>query len=124
MLARLPQNKNSHVNKGDFMSIVKAKNVNYPSHQENLKEEKYTIIREAILATLSDVDGADGLSFTELEHAVGAYVIAKQVPPALFPKPGSIRWYTKAVQLDLEARQLIERVPKRSPMRLRLLPAA
>jgi hypothetical protein len=41
---------------------------------------------------------------------------------SLFPKPGSVRWYTKAVQLDLEAKGIIERVPKKSPIRLRKLP--
>jgi hypothetical protein len=30
-----------------------------------------------------------------------------------------VRWYCKSVQLDLEAKGLIERLPKQSPIRLR-----
>lgn len=100
------------------MSTVKAQNVNHPDHQENLKEEKYTVIREAMLATLPDA-GSDGMAFPQLEEKVAAFLAERNVPKALFPKPGSVRWYTKAVQLDLEAKGLIERLPKTSPIRLR-----
>lgn len=102
------------------MGSFQARNVNHPEHQENLNEEKYTIIREAILAVLSDISVPnDGLAFPVLEEMVSAYLSEHNVPKALFPKPGSVRWYTKAVQLDLEARNLIERVPKQTPIRLR-----
>ena len=106
------------------MSTVQARNVNHPDYQENLKEEKYTIIREAILDVLPDDTGSLGMTFSQLEEKVSAYLAANEVPMALFPKPGSVRWYTKAVQLDLEARELIERVPHQSPIRLRKLKAA
>jgi len=33
---------------------------------------------------------------------------------------GKVIWYTVSVKLDLEARQIIERIPKTSPHRLRL----
>jgi len=59
------------------------------------------------------------MSFQELETGVKAYIAAKQVPKKLFPKPGSVRWYCKAVQLDLEARTEIERLPRQSPLQLR-----
>jgi hypothetical protein len=62
---------------------------------------------------------SDGMPFAQLEDRVRAYLTAKNVPPELFPKPGSVRWYCKAVQLDLEAKGLIERLPKRSPIQLR-----
>jgi hypothetical protein len=90
--------------------------VNHPEHRENLKAEKYTIIREAILAVLPE---DDWMSFADLEDAVRARLTDKQVPQNLFPKPGSVRWYCKAVQLDLEARGEIERQAKRSPLHLR-----
>lgn len=101
------------------MSSIQARNVNHPDHREKLKEEKYTIVREAILTVLSDSASSDGMSFQELEEKVSNYLDANDVPMSLFPKPGSVRWYTKAVQLDLEARELIERVPSQSPIRLR-----
>ncbi len=34
---------------------------------------------------------------------------------------GSIMWYVTTVKLDLEARKIIQRVPKSSPQRLRLV---
>ena len=36
---------------------------------------------------------------------------------------GSITWYVTTVKLDLEARGLIERIPRSSPQRLRLVNA-
>ena len=35
---------------------------------------------------------------------------------------GSIKWYLETVKLDLEARGVIERVPKTRPQLLRLIP--
>ena len=98
------------------MSSIQARNVNHPDHRENLKAEKYNIIREAILAALP---ADDWMSFAELEDAVRARLKGNGTPAKLFPKPGSVRWYCKAVQLDLEARAEIERQPKRSPLHLR-----
>jgi len=100
------------------MSSLKALNVNHPEHQENLNENKYQIIREAILACLSRVNE---LPFSELEDQVRDHLQRNKVSMELFPKPGSVRWYTKAVQLDLEARAEIERVPHQVPLRLRLV---
>ena len=98
------------------MTTIKARNINHPDHRENLKAEKYHCIRRAMLASLpSD----SWLPFSELEDRVRAWLNANHVPPALFPKPGSVRWYCKAVQLDLEARGEIERQPKKSPLHLR-----
>ena len=101
------------------MTSIQAQNVNHPDHRENLKEEKYTVIREAMLAVLPAAAGSEGMAFPQLEEKVRAYLESNDVPMSLFPKPGSVRWYTKAVQLDLEAKGLIERVPKKSPIRLR-----
>ena len=100
------------------MSTIKAQNVNHPGYQENLKEEKYNIIREAMLAHLPD-SSSDGMTFAQLEEKVTAHLAQNKVPTELFPKPGSVRWYCKSVQLDLEARGVIERLPKQSPLRLR-----
>ena len=101
------------------MSTIQAQNINHPEHRENLKEEKYTIIREAMLAVLPDEHSVEGIAFPQLEEGVRAYLNERDVPQELFPKPGSVRWYTKAVQLDLEAKGEIERLPKVSPLRLR-----
>jgi hypothetical protein len=101
------------------MTTIKARNVNHPEHRENLKAEKYELVREAILGALPAPGSGEGMPFPALEEAVRAYLQEQGVPQALFPKPGSVRWYTKAVQLDLEARGEIERLPDQSPIRLR-----
>jgi hypothetical protein len=104
------------------MSSIQARNVNHPEYQENLNETKYTIVRDAILAVLPDDDDRSGLAFPELEDRVRTHLLSQPVSMDLFPKPGSVRWYTKAVRLDLEARGLIERVPGQTPIRLRRVP--
>ena len=101
------------------MESIEARNVHHPKHREPLKKIKYDHIREAIVATLSASPERE-LPFPVLEQGVGDYLNKRNVPKKLFPKPGSIRWYTKAVQLDLEARGILERVPKSSPIVLRL----
>lgn len=98
------------------MSTIKVKNVNHPGYTENRNAEKYNIIREAMLAILPT---DEGMLFSDLETQVSTYLEERQVPKALFPKPGSVRWYCKTVQLDLEARNEIERLPNQSPLRLR-----
>ena len=98
------------------MTSIQARNINHPDHVESLKAEKYNIIRAAMLGALSP---AEWTSFADLEARVRGYLDDRGVPQALFPKPGSVRWYCKAVQLDLEARGEIERQPKKSPLHLR-----
>ena len=105
------------------MDSIQAKNVNHPEYREPLKRAKYRHIRDAILGVLSAEDGRE-LTFDELEQGVHAHFKKNPVPDELFPKPGSVRWYTKAVQLDLEARGALERIPGRSPLALRLTPDA
>lgn len=98
------------------MTSIQARNVNHPDHVENLKAEKYNIIRAAMLSALCC---DEWLSFADLEARVRQYLVDQGAPPSLFPKPGSVRWYCKAAQLDLEARGEIERQPKKSPLHLR-----
>ncbi|MBI3165601.1 MAG: hypothetical protein IPG44_08590 [Anaerolineales bacterium] len=105
------------------MSSIKALNVNHPEIHENLNETKYNIIRDAVLSAFSKKTDKGGISFLDMEEAVRGYLIKKKISMDLFPKPGSIRWYTKAVQLDLEARSILERVPGQVPLRFRLIPS-
>ncbi len=103
------------------MPSIRAENVNHPGYSEPLNETKYKYIREAILASLDRFAGSsnEGMRFTDLEQAVDSYIDEQAIPRSLFPKPGSVRWYTKSVQLDLEAKDLIERVPEKRPLRFR-----
>lgn len=75
----------------------------------NIAKGKYDTIRTFILQTLQD---RGDLAFTTLCELANA---------ALGPTfPGKVTWYVVSVKLDLEARQLIERIPKSNPQRLRL----
>ena len=75
-----------------------------------IERDIYVESREAILAAL-DENGE--LAFGELASEVEA-----RARPGTFDS-ASVRWYTTRVKLDLEARGLIERVPRSSPQRLR-----
>jgi len=103
------------------MASIKAKNVNHPGYTENLNAQKYNLIRDAIHAVLP-TEG--GMTFSDMEAGVHAHLAGIDFPPELFPKSGSVRWYCKTVQLDLEARGEIERLPKTSPMQLRRIEQA
>jgi len=75
--------------------------------------ERFEIVRQAILRSLPP-QGAQGLTWAELAELIGP-----TLPERLFRHMGTVRWYTRAVQLDLEARGVIERVPGSKPSRLR-----
>lgn len=91
---------------------MKTKNVNRGSDGFAVTEAKYEPIKKAILA--STPGNSQGISFKELVASVN-----ERVPSELFPKRGSVSWYTKVVQLDLEAKGQIERIPGALPQRLR-----
>jgi len=91
---------------------MKTKNVNKESRGFAVTAEKYEPIRKAILASVSR--NKEGVSFKELVASVSS-----RVPKELFPKRGSVSWYTKVVQLDLEANGQIERIPGVTPQRVR-----
>lgn len=77
----------------------------------NINRKKYDIVRQSILTHLR----AHGeMTFTELTENV------RRKLEGSFE--GSINWYVTTVKLDLEAREEIERIPKSSPQRLRLIP--
>jgi len=92
---------------------MRVMNINTGQANDHVKEERYWPVREAILTVLPRNDS--GITWSELVLAV-----TPLLPRDLFPKSSTIRWYTKAVQLDLEARGLIERNPRIRGLRLRL----
>ena len=75
----------------------------------NISKQKYDVIRAAIMESLR-TKGA--LTHTEL---------AKTVKETLKVKlEGSLNWYLEVVKLDLEARKVIERMPRTRPQSYRL----
>lgn len=75
----------------------------------NISLEKYEQIKVFILETLA---AKPDLLLDDL------FDLAEQELSQTFD--GKIGWYVMSVKLDLEARGIIERVPKASPQRLRL----
>jgi hypothetical protein len=91
---------------------VAMANVNTPGKAINVDADKYEAMRTAILAVLPKA--APGMTVADLKAGV-----LPRLPDALFPGGDKAGWWLKGVQLDLEAKQLIERVPAAKPLRLR-----
>ena len=79
-----------------------------------IDRQKYEIMRKAILRAVPK--RKDGVLFKELPALVHPHLDALG-----WPEEASLMWYLTTVKLDLEARELIERIPKASPQRLRRL---
>lgn len=75
----------------------------------NISREKYELICNAILSKLQE---RPEITFQELVSSLEAELSDEF--------EGSIPWYVTTVKLDLEAREMIQRVPDATPQRLRL----
>ena len=89
---------------------IEIENVNHPGKRTRADSAMYGAMRLAMLRALPPA--APGLTVNELSAAV-----LPHLPEALFPGGAKAGWWTKAVQLDLEAKGLIKRT-KASPLRL------
>lgn len=76
----------------------------------NIDRDKYETLKNFILET---VRSRGQISYQELNE-LGETTLTDSFP-------GSVPWYLVTVKLDLEARGLLERVPKTSPHELRLV---
>ena len=81
----------------------------HPGKTRNVDAEKYSAVRDAMLAVLPAQ--APGLTYDEMTAALLPLVTGVLFPEGL--KPG---WWTKTVQLDLEAKGAIVREPT-TPLR-------
>ncbi|PKP50956.1 MAG: hypothetical protein CVT92_13995 [Bacteroidetes bacterium HGW-Bacteroidetes-1] len=75
----------------------------------NILLRRYEVIKDFILSKLNE---HSEISFDELTD-----LAVKELSESF---DGKVVWYMVTVKLDLEARKLIERVPKTSPHKLRL----
>ncbi|GIK58600.1 MAG: hypothetical protein HND44_12030 [Chloroflexi bacterium] len=75
----------------------------------NIEREKYEMMRRAIIGALQ---ASQPQTFSGLEKAVSAQLEGNF--------DGSISWYFTTVKLDLEARQVVERVPGTRSQQIRL----
>ncbi|WP_147126622.1 DUF6958 family protein [Shimia ponticola] len=90
---------------------VVVENVNVPGHTERVDAAKYRAMREAYLATLTTDD--PGMTAAEAKEA-----LLPVLDQELFPGGAKSGWWMKTVQLDLEAKGLVQRAPTK-PLRFR-----
>lgn len=88
------------------MKKITVENVNHPGRTERLDAAKYTAMRDALVAELSQAAGP--LAFISLKEAV-----RPRLPGPLFPGGATSGWWLKTVQLDLEAKGLVARTGDR-----------
>jgi len=74
----------------------------------NILKRRYDFIRDYIL---KEVDKAGEITYEDLSDKA-----VKQLSETF---DGKVVWYIVSVKLDLEARQILERVPKTSPHKVR-----
>lgn len=74
----------------------------------NILKNKYDIIRHFILKTI------------ETEGQISYSKLSDKAVEELTDFEGKVVWYIVSVKLDLEARGIIERIPKTSPHELRM----
>jgi hypothetical protein len=89
---------------------VSLENVNHPGKATSADARMYEAMKRAVLKTLPKT--SPGMTVAELEDRVLAYL-----PDDLYPGGAKAGWWTKAVQLDLEAKHIIAR-EKTTPLRL------
>lgn len=85
-------------------------NVNHPGQLKRVDADMYDAMKRALLKVLPK--STPGLTVAEVQEGVIAHL-----PEDLFPGGAKAGWWTKAVQLDLEAKGIISR-EKTTPLRL------
>lgn len=91
--------------------LVVVENVNHPGKKRRADATHYNAMRRALLTVLPR--RSPGLDYARMTRAVLPHLPAK-----VFPGGARASWWLKTVQLDLEAKGLIER-EKTTPLRWR-----
>lgn len=89
---------------------IEIENVGQPGKTYRVDATKFAAMKEAVLAVLPG--NAPGMSVSDLIAGV-----KPKLPQDLFPGGEKAGWWVKAVQLDLEAKNVIARADK-PPVRL------
>ena len=85
---------------------IEIENVNTPGRTERVDRAKYVAMRDALLAVLPSE--APGLTVADAKEA-----LLPRLPDDLFPQGKTAGWWLKAVQLDLEAKGVVKRAPRK-----------
>jgi hypothetical protein len=88
---------------GDKITI---ESITTPGRTERVDRAKYMAMRAALIAVLPK--RGPGRTVAEAKEA-----LLPRLPEDLFPGGATAGWWFKAVQLDLEAKGIIERAPSR-----------
>lgn len=83
-------------------NTIEIENINVPGQRTNVDANKYLDMKQAMLRVLPQ--RSPGLSHKEIQDAVLPYL-----SEALFPAGEKRGWWSKTVQLDLEAKKVIRR---------------
>lgn len=89
---------------------VELENVNHPGQVRNADAAMYEAMKRALLTILPAT--SPGMTVAQIQERVLAHL-----PGELFLAGAKAGWWTKAVQLDLEAKGLVAR-EKTRPLRL------
>lgn len=83
---------------------IEIENANSPGRTTRVDRVKYQAMRKALLAVLPGTP--PGLKVADAKQA-----LLSKLPDELFPQGETAGWWLKAVQLDLEAKGIIQRAP-------------
>lgn len=89
---------------------ITIQSITSPHHTERVNRAKYMAMREALMTVLPAAP--PGLTVAAAKEA-----LVPHLPADLFPGGAKAGWWLKAVQLDVEAKGVIQRAPG-SPVRL------
>ncbi len=89
---------------------ITVQNFISPGHVTQVDAVKYKAMRMALMAILPRQQ--PGLTAAEMREQV-----LPHLPDGDFPAGATAGWWMKCVQLDLEAKRVIERDPKAKPLR-------
>ena len=89
---------------------IEVENVNHPGKTHRLARAPYEHVRDVLLGLLPATP--PGLTFDEMAEGVRA-----RASPEMFPGGERVGWWLKSVQLDLEAKGVLQRSKDRGPTR-------
>ncbi|MFK7836646.1 MAG: hypothetical protein AB8B60_10530 [Sulfitobacter sp.] len=75
---------------------IEVLNVNHPDYRGRANAAKYNAMKAAMKKAMA---GSDGMTQTEMREAAKPHL-----PQNIFPQGKTAGWWSKTVQLDLEAR--------------------
>jgi len=89
--------------------MVLVQNINAPGFEHRLDAAKYAAMKEALLKVLPKK--LPGLTQKQMRQAV-----LPHLPEDEFPGGAKAEWWSKCVQLDLEAKGIVKRDGKAKPL--------